>query len=47
MKCIYHNDMDGRCAGSLVAYFVDNYNSDDLWKSVPEKGTIFGVGYKM
>lgn len=24
-----------------------NYNSDDMWKSVPEKGTIFGVGYKM
>lgn len=29
MKCIYHNDMDGRCAGSLVAHFVDNHNPED------------------
>jgi len=21
MKCFYHNDMDGRCAGAVVAYF--------------------------
>lgn len=29
MKCVYHNDMDGRCAGSLVAYFTGNRNPDD------------------
>ena len=29
MKCIYHNDMDGRCAGSLVAYFTGNHNPDN------------------
>lgn len=29
MKCIYHNDMDGRCAGSLVAKFTENYNPEN------------------
>ncbi len=30
MKCIYHNDMDGRCAGALVARYTGNYNEDDF-----------------
>lgn len=30
MICFYHNDMDGRCAGSLIARFTGNYNSSDF-----------------
>lgn len=30
MKCIYHNDMDGRCSGSIVAYFANDYNPDNF-----------------
>lgn len=30
MKCIYHNDMDGRCAGALIAHFVGHHNPDDF-----------------
>ncbi len=26
MKCIFHCDLDGRCAGAIVAYFTNNYN---------------------
>ncbi|HHT97028.1 MAG TPA: hypothetical protein GXZ90_03940 [Clostridiales bacterium] len=29
MKCFYHNDLDGRCAGSIVAQYTGNYNSED------------------
>lgn len=29
MKCFYHNDMDGKCAGSIVARFTGNYNKED------------------
>lgn len=29
MKCIYHNDMDGRCAGALVVHFTGNRNPED------------------
>ena len=29
MKCFYHNDLDGHCAGSLVAKYENNYNIDD------------------
>lgn len=32
MKCFYHNDMDGRCSGSIVAYFEDNYNKEDYYE---------------
>lgn len=32
MKCFYHNDMDGRCAGSVVASFENNYNSEDFFE---------------
>lgn len=32
MKCFYHNDMDGRCAGSLVAYYTDNYEQDSYYE---------------
>lgn len=29
MKCFYHNDMDGKCAGSIVARVTGNYNAKD------------------
>lgn len=29
MKCFYHNDIDGKCAGSIVARFTGNYNKED------------------
>lgn len=32
MKCFYHNDMDGRCAGSIVAAFTGNYNKNDYFE---------------
>lgn len=32
MKCFYHNDMDGRCAGSIVAQHTDNYNPDNYFE---------------
>lgn len=30
MKCFYHNDIDGRCAGAIVARFTNNYNKQDF-----------------
>lgn len=32
MKCFYHNDMDGRCAGSIVAQYENNYNKEDFFE---------------
>lgn len=32
MKCFYHNDLDGRCAGSIVAQFENNYNRCDFFE---------------
>lgn len=32
MKCFYHNDMDGRCAGSVVAQYENNYNKEDFFE---------------
>lgn len=32
MKCFYHNDLDGRCAGSIVAQYRNNYNPDDFFE---------------
>ena len=32
MKCFYHNDLDGRCAGSVVAQYENNYNKDDYFE---------------
>lgn len=29
MKCFYHNDIDGRCAASIVARWTNNYNKKD------------------
>ena len=29
MKCFYHNDMDGKCAGSIVSRVTGNYNAKD------------------
>lgn len=30
MKCFYHNDLDGRCAGSIVASYRSNYRTEDF-----------------
>jgi len=32
MKCIYHCDLDGRCAGSIVAQYENNYNKEDFFE---------------
>jgi oligoribonuclease NrnB/cAMP/cGMP phosphodiesterase (DHH superfamily) len=32
MKCFYHNDIDGRCAGAIVAHFEKNYNREDYFE---------------
>lgn len=32
MKCFYHNDLDGRCAGSIVAQYEHNYNKEDYFE---------------
>jgi oligoribonuclease NrnB/cAMP/cGMP phosphodiesterase (DHH superfamily) len=32
MKCFYHNDHDGRCAGAIVARYEDNYNIEDFFE---------------
>lgn len=32
MKCFYHNDMDGRCAGSIVARYTGNYDLHDYFE---------------
>lgn len=33
MKCFYHNDMDGHCAGYLVRKFTNNNNPEDYYES--------------
>ena len=33
MKCIFHCDLDGRCAGAIVAYFTNNYNKEDYYEA--------------
>lgn len=53
MKCFYHNDMDGRCAGALVSYFTGELNKEDFCevdynKVLPqdvEKGIVYFVDY--
>ncbi len=32
MKCFYHNDMDGRCAASLVAQYTHNFESVNYYE---------------
>ena len=32
MKCVHHNDCDGRSAGAIVAYFTSNYNSENYFE---------------
>lgn len=32
MKCFYHNDLDGRCAGAIVAQYENNYNKNDFFE---------------
>jgi oligoribonuclease NrnB/cAMP/cGMP phosphodiesterase (DHH superfamily) len=32
MKCFYHNDIDGRAAGAVVARYTSNYNRDDFFE---------------
>jgi len=29
MKCFYHNDMDGRCAASIVAEYYENFDREN------------------
>ena len=53
MKCFYHNDMDGRCAGALVSYFTGELNKEDFCevdynKVLPqdvEEGIVYFVDY--
>lgn len=53
MKCFYHNDLDGRCAGALVAYFTGEHNKADFCevdynKVLPgdvEEGIVYFVDY--
>ena len=32
MKCFHHNDLDGRCAGAIVAYYESNFNENDFFE---------------
>lgn len=32
MKCFYHNDLDGRCAGAIVAQYTGNYNPENYFE---------------
>lgn len=32
MKCIHHNDHDGRLSGAIVAQYENNYNQDDFFE---------------
>lgn len=32
MKCFYHNDLDGRCAGSIVSQYTNNFNKEDYFE---------------
>ena len=32
MKCFYHNDLDGRCAGAIVAQYRNNYDKEDFFE---------------
>lgn len=32
MKCFYHNDLDGRCAGAIVAQYEKNFNKEDFFE---------------
>lgn len=32
MKCFYHNDLDGRCAGAVVAHFTKNHYAPDYFE---------------
>lgn len=44
MKCFHHNDLDGRCAGAIVSYFMDNMNPDDFievdYTNVPDADSV-------
>ena len=55
MKCFYHNDMDGRCAGSIVAQYEKNYNKENFFEvdymmelpidRIQENETVYLVDY--
>lgn len=32
MKCFYHNDLDGRCSGAIVAQYRNTYNKEDFYE---------------
>ncbi len=55
MKCFYHNDHDGRCAGAIVAKYENNYNLSDFFEVdyvmklpldvIRENETVYFVDY--
>jgi oligoribonuclease NrnB/cAMP/cGMP phosphodiesterase (DHH superfamily) len=55
MKCFLHLDLDGRCAGSIVAQYTENYNPKDYFEvdyikplpldKISENETVFFVDY--
>lgn len=55
MKCFHHNDLDGRCAGAIVAQFTQNYNQEDYFEvdynsplpidKISENETVYLVDY--
>ena len=45
MKCFYHNDMDGKCAGAIVYKFYLRDNRDHT-KSVFESCQFISIDYK-
>lgn len=55
MKCFHHNDLDGKCAGSIVAQFTKNYNQEDYFEldyikplpidKISENETVYLVDY--
>lgn len=55
MKCFYHNDMDGRCAAALVAYYTGIRSPEDYFEvdyrnslpidSVQDGETVYIVDY--
>ena len=55
MKCFHHNDLDGKCAGAVVAQFTQNYNQEDYFEvdyinplpidKISENETVYLVDY--
>lgn len=43
MKCFYHSDMDGKCAGSIVARVTGNYKRNRDMAVYASSDDAFGV----